>query len=312
MFKILPQDPLVNLSALLAQPEVLEAEAGKLQRSIAWETMVSRGVKGFMKYGIFFGALWVGGIKYPEVTGLFRSGYLYWRYVDDVADNDRPLPQGYNNKTEYLHNKRTTLTRLFDNSTKIFYGERPDILLVYYHSLAARYGIDLTQESFDILDTIIFDEERARQRKVATQAELDVYFAMLDSSYIKGTLKITREDGYTKELSPLSKAVSKFYTLRDFPKDFKQGLINISREDIDKYNVDLSKLDGRSTVAELITYEPIKNWYRDYAEVGLKLLDESDARLGELKLKPLTGFVLRQRYERAAKKGLTRYAQMAA
>lgn len=31
------QENLVNLTALLAQPKVLQAEAAKLQRSIAWE-----------------------------------------------------------------------------------------------------------------------------------------------------------------------------------------------------------------------------------------------------------------------------------
>lgn len=44
---------LVNLSGLLANPAVLKGEAAKLQRSIAWETMVNRGWAGFAKYGVY-------------------------------------------------------------------------------------------------------------------------------------------------------------------------------------------------------------------------------------------------------------------
>lgn len=89
------QESIVNLSDLLAQPKVLHLEANKLQRSIARDTLVIRGVRGFKQYGVYFAGMWLGGVIYPQQADLIRSGNFYWRWVDDIADNDRPLPQRY-------------------------------------------------------------------------------------------------------------------------------------------------------------------------------------------------------------------------
>lgn len=303
-------EPLVNLSELLANPRVLNAQAGKLQRLTAWETMVNRGVGGFAKYGIYFSVMWIAGLKYPLEASLLRSGNFYWRYVDDVVDNDRPLPARYISRAEYLQNKRRTLTNLFSPTGEPIYGDREDIMLAHYDSLAKKLGIDLSQESFDILDTIIFDEERARERKILTQVELDDYFELLDPACIKGALKVAREDCDPEEFHPLSMAVRTYFNLRDFPKDFKDGLVNISAEDTEKYEVDLDRLEGVSTIEELITYGPMRDWYRDQTREGLRFLRESDTRLRGLNLKPITNLVLWLHFKRPARKNLNKYAKM--
>lgn len=306
------QDSLVNLSALLARPEVLKDEVDKLQQSIAWETMVNRGVEGFTKYGVYFGFMWMAGVLYPEEARLFRSGNFYWRDVDDIADKDKPLPSRYHTRQEYLETKKTTIQKLFFEPNTVVYGDRQDILLADYYNIGRRLGIDLSQESLDILESIAFDEERARQRKLLTQDELDNYFELLDPACIKGALKGAGENFDPEEFHPLSMAVRTFFNLRDFPKDFKDGLVNISIEDIDKYGIDSTRLEGRSSIEQLIAYEPMKRWYQDQTKTGLRYLDESKERLKKLNLKRITRFVLWMHFARPARKNLTRYAQMSA
>lgn len=304
------QGNLVNLSYLLANPDVLDAQAGRMQRATAVETMGNRGAKGVAKYGIYFSVMWAAGLKYPVESNLLRSGNFYWRYVDDVADNDRSLPERYFTRADYLQGKRSTLTSLFYPTGEPIYGDREDIMLAHYHSLAGRLGIDLTQESFDILDTIIFDEKRARERRVLTQVELDDYFELLDPACIRGALKVAREDCDPDDFHPLSMAVRTFFNLRDFPKDFKDGLINISAEDIERYEVDLRQLEGKENIKQLLDYGPIRDWYQEQTNAGLKFLDESEKRLGTLKLKPITNFVLWMHFKRPASNNLNKYAQM--
>lgn len=306
------QEYSVNLSYLLAHPKVLDVEAGKLQRVTAIETMVNRGAKGFAKYGIYFGMMWAAGKIYPIEASLLRSGNFYWRYVDDVADNDRRLPSGYTTREEYLQNKRITLDKLFSPNEEVIYGDREDVMLVHYHLLAQRQGIDLTQESFDILDTIIFDEKRAREKRILTQAELDDYFELLDPACIRGALKVAREDCDPQEFHPLSMAIRTFFNLRDFPKDFRDGLINISGEDIEAYEIDLAQLEGRDDIEDLVRYQPMRRWYEDQTEKGLGYLNESEQRLGGLQLKPITRLVLWLHFYRSAKNNLNKYAQMLA
>ena len=304
------QDSLVNLSYLISHPKALDAEAGKMQRETAIETITNRGLRGFAKYGVYFSVMWAAGVKYPLEADLLRSGNFYWRYVDDVVDHDRPLSERYSSQAEYLQQKRATLTQLFYPTGELTFGDREDVMVAHYHSLAGRLGIDLTQESFDILDTIIFDEERCRDRRILSQKELDDYFELLDPACIKGALKVAREDCDPEEFHPLSMAVRTFFNLRDFPKDFEDGLINISKEDIEKYEVDLNQLEGRATLEQLLLYGPIREWCLDQTNAGLRFLEESDKRLERLKLKPITNFVLWLHFERPARKNLNKYAQM--
>lgn len=306
------QEDLINLTDLLAQPKVLQTEAAKLQRSIAWETMVNRGVGGFTKYGLYFGVMWAGGIKHPQEARLFRSGNFYWRDVDDIADKDKQLLPRYQTRQEYLQAKKFTVQKLFFEPNAEVLGDRQDILLADYYYVSRRLGIDLSQESLDILESIAFDEERARRRKILTQTELDDYFELLDPACIKGALKVAREDCDPQEFYPLSMAVRTFFNLRDFPKDFRDGLINISREDIEEYGVDLNSLEGRSTIEQLLMYDPMRRWYQDQTNAGLRYLNQSEDRLRPLHLKSITRFVLWLHFKRPASKNLKSYAKMLA
>lgn len=265
---------LVNLSELLTRPQALKSEAAKLQRSIAWETMVDRGWAGFSKYGVCFSFIWAAGVKYPEEARLFRSGNFYWRHVDDVADKDKPLSKRYETRQEYLQAKKAVVSQLFFEPHTIVYGDREDILLADYCFIARKLGVDLSQESLDILESIIFDEERAQQRRLLTQQELNGYFDLLDPACISGALKVAREDVSPGKFWPLSMAVKTMFNLRDFPKDFRDGLINISVEDIKKYGVDLEKLKARSTIEQLINYDPMRAWYKDQTTMGLDYLNK--------------------------------------
>ncbi len=95
----------VDLSYLAAHPEVCRPQAEDLQRSIAWETMVTRGLPGFRQYGSYFGLMWLGGLINPERASLVRSSYFWFRHVDDIADGDKPLPRGYQSRQEFLENR---------------------------------------------------------------------------------------------------------------------------------------------------------------------------------------------------------------
>lgn len=306
------RDSLVNLADLLAQPKLLQAEAHKLQRTIAWETMASRGWRGFTQYGIYFAGMWLGGLKYGEQADLIRSGYFYFRWVDDVADRDRPLPDIYTTRREFLQRRSTVVNRLSFDPEETVYGDREDILLAHYYFLARRHGLDLSQESLDVLESIIWDEERARNRRVLTQQELNDGLNKLDFACIDGGFKVAEEPYTSQDLFALSWAVRTMFNLRDFPKDFAKGLINISSEDIERYEIDLTQVEGRSSVEELMSYGPMRDWYRDQIRYGKNFLDQALKNLGNLRLKWISRTVININFVGPTQRNLDKYKVMLA
>ncbi len=302
----------LDLSDLAAHPENCRPQAESLQRSIAWETMARRGIRGFRQYGVYFASMWIGGVINPERAGLLRSSYFWFRHIDDVADGDKPLPKGYKNRQQFLQSKWDLVGQMFSEVNGPIYGDREDLLLADYYSLARKFNIDLSQESFSILDTIILDEERTRSRRVLTSEELTGYFDKLDFACVGGALKVVGETCEREDLSTLTYAVRTWFNLRDFPKDFDSGIINISREDIDQYGIDLSRINGAETFEQVMTYAPLRRWYEYQIVKGRDLLQAGKAEADSLPLKAVSRFVLSYCFIRPAEKTFNKYAEMLA
>ena len=310
------QGNLVNLSELLAQPKVLQAEAAKLQRSTALEVMMSRGIRGFTQYGIYFGTMWLYSLKEPERARIILSGNFYWRWVDDVRDKDRSLPARYSSMSEFLRHKYDLVDGLFFHPGRTLYGDREDIMLLDYYVTSKKRGIDLGRESKDILATLIWDEWRSAKKgvkgKIFTQEQLDKNMNRLDFACIDGALKVGDEACTSQDLASLSWATRTFYNLRDCAKDLTDGLINISAEDLVEYGIDLEQLRGRKSVEELIQDPHMRRWYADQTAAGLKYLDEARNTQKGLHLKWDTRAAIYLNFVRPAKGTLRKYAKMLA
>lgn len=302
----------IDLAYFAAHPKLCDKEAGSLQRSIAWEAMSSRGLRGFTQYGIYFGGMWVYGAYQPTQAGIIRSGNFYWRWVDDGGDGDIALPPRYSSQEQFLQVKKDLVDGLFANPIRVSFGDRQDILLIHYFLKSKKLGIDLGKESKDILDTLIWDEERARNRRILTQTELNEGLGKLDLACVDGAFKVANEPYSSKDLESLSWAMRIMFNLRDFPKDFSRGIINISAEDIENYGVNLRELDGVTRVEQLLSYEPMRGWYKDQVEQGLGFLQEAGQQTKQMKLRWITRLALGLNFFWPADKTLNRYAQMIA
>lgn len=302
----------INLSVMVTRPEITERHSASLQRSIARETIENRGLRGFKQYGRFFVLFWAYGLLEPERARLLKSSYFWLRHVDDIADGDKDLPAGYVDKQQYLHFKRQAAVDLFSGKSDAVVGDREDLLLVDYLLASRKLGIDLRKESLAVLDTIIFDEERARNRRVPSQQELDDYFQKLDFACVEGAIKVAGDNIPPTDLADLSWATRTVFNLRDFPRDFAQGIINISREDVDRYMVDVSKLEGRDSVYQLVVYGPMRRWYADQTAAGLGFLERAKDRIDGLNLKRVSRMALELNFVKPAQRTLSGYSALLA
>lgn len=302
----------IDLTYFAAHPEICHPQAEELQRSVAWETLSTRGVRGFKQYGKYFLGMWGYGLAYPDEARLIRSAYFWFRHVDDIADRDKSLPEGYESRQEFAEEKKLLAKRLFFQPDASVYGDKEDVLLADYYSIARKMGISLGDESLAILDTIILDEERARHKRILTQQELTEYFDKLDFACIGGALKVPGETRDSSDLSALSWAVRTMFNLRDFPRDFAQGIINISKEDLGRYGVDLAQVERRETVEQLVTYEPMRRWYEDQTRAGGSFLKEAKQLIPGLHLKWRVNQAIGVFFVQPSERTLNKYAKMLA
>ncbi len=179
--------------------------------------------------------------KYKERGLLLRNYYFLMRYLDDIIDGDI-LIKDYitiDDKIKYLEEKLSNFTNKSNPKDDV------DKMIKECHLLAEDIGFSMENESKFIINSLIFDGYRLlswnnnKELKIVSSDELNKHFYDLDIlGTISGCLKIYNENEENiNALYYLGKASRKYYDMRDFVEDIKRGLVNISREDIQKFNI---------------------------------------------------------------------------
>ena len=309
---------LVNLKPYIDNSDECAKAARKLEWGVALTTMLSRGIirnkkilPGFAQYGVFFATMLVGR-EVTEAGKTISSGYFHLRHGDEIADGDLKTPKEYSSARDYLLRTREVIEQVISpNPQTPIWGNKHDILLVNTINQAKKRGIDLGQEYLAIWDTMIFDEDRRRTGRIPTQAELDTYWRNMDTGCVSGSLKIAGESVSASKLDDLSIATRTMFSIRDFVKDLKDGIVNISVEDVENYGVDMNWCKGKSE-KELLNYRPMRLWFKDQTQLGMDHLSRSTEQMKELSLKRLTRAALKVNFIGPTERGLQRFQQQLA
>lgn len=168
-----------------------------------------------------------------------RNYYAAMRAVDDIADGDAPLPEGFGSGAQYIDQKIASVTGHFEPTDEI------DHLLARCFAIGREIKQDFCEETIDILSSLRFDAIRREQfQKLRTfmvyaKSELSYNFNLLDTrGTVKACLKLYGEDpGRYTQLSPLSTASRIYYDLRDFSEDIYSGMCNIDYEETKDYRI---------------------------------------------------------------------------
>lgn len=207
-----------------------------------------------IKYRIFFTGLLLekyffkydGLDNYSDRGILLRNYYFLMRYLDDIIDDDINIKniELIDDRIEYLEEK------LYNVVNNIMPKDEIDSMIYECHLLANKLGFSLKKESKLIMSSLIFDGKRIsewnnkKNFKIVSKKELDNHYYNLDIiGTISGCLKIFREKAENIDnLYYLGTASRKYYDIRDFVEDVKRGLVNISFEELSKYNITESDL----------------------------------------------------------------------
>ncbi len=207
--------------------------------------------------------------KEPQRAEFLETYYTLMRYIDDIVDNDAPLPPGYANAESYLLEKMWFARHPENPSDDV------DALMQYCFRLGESFGESFSEETEAILGSLLFDARRMGKREVFPHAALMAHYHRLDIfGTIRATVKLFNEDPKKYVLlEPLGMACRFHYDLRDFSDDVRKGLINISLEDTAAFGIEQRHLDDPTSL-------PVRRWFRAQALRGMALLEQHKRIVG--------------------------------
>lgn len=221
------------------------------------------------KYGNFLGtiknielALKLMRIPHSSTrVELFRCVYYAMRFIDDIIDGDTipPLP----------HEEREKLVE------SVLFWDIETIRNPLYKALAIRIQdlaneleleAEMSEAMHEILTSMKFDLDRImdQNNKTRNQKDLHENFHQMDiTGTIAGTAIIFWIDTESaiSLLEELWEACRIVYNLDDFLDDINEWLINIPREDLERYGIDINALSQVRDISELPP--EVVDWFSD-------------------------------------------------
>lgn len=189
--------------------------------------------------------------KFSNFGTLTRETYLFFRHIDDALDGDIELE---GNPIAYV--------RRIQSDIKHDRQEIVDPAKMARYSLSvleplAQEGDDPQQLFLDAIDAMIFDYRRRQSREVLTEEQIDEYYfntfaPVLNLMFIglNSELRVTQES-----LADLALSQGRIYSIRDLEDDWKNGIINVPKEVLDK-----AELTAENSYEELVSNQVVRAW----------------------------------------------------
>ncbi|MFH0943459.1 MAG: hypothetical protein V1810_04800 [Candidatus Beckwithbacteria bacterium] len=185
-----------------------------------------------------------------ERSRVLRTAYNPVRFVDDLLDGDA---QGIVDPLAYAQD---LIHRIATNSLT---NSRIDRQL--------RYSLDVLESKakpkdnprrdfVKAIDAIIFDRERASQRRALPAEEIEQYYHNAFDPVMNITLLAIDSNLRSGDIPVLSFGQGRVYSVRDFEVDWRRGIINVPKEVISSVG-----LSSHSSLEDVRENTGIADWF---------------------------------------------------
>lgn len=157
---------------------------------------------------------------------VFRASYFFCRHIDDVLDGDR-----------YISSDPEQYVQDILKAMKIGHGG-PEITELYRFATCHLVNMTLNGEKPEehfrrvVQDAMLFDYQRAEERRVLTRQELEEYYQNTFAPVLDLALIIAGSSLRSKDIPEAISTQGHLYSIRDLDKDLPRGVINIPREEL--------------------------------------------------------------------------------
>lgn len=203
---------------------------------------------------------------------VFRASYFFCRHIDDVLDGNRTISS---DPADYVQSILGAM-----------HGERggPEVVELYRFAIGhlvdmAKKGEYPTQHfSRVIKNAMLFDYERAQNRRVLTAEELEQYYDDTFAPVMDLALMIAGSSQRSTDLPESVVTQGHIYTIRDLKADLSQGIINIPAEEFAKSTIAVHHPFEKQDV---VRYPHLAKWIAGEVSTHHQNLDLWKSRLGD-------------------------------
>lgn len=202
-----------------------------------------------IKYGGLVAGMYLLSVKDYEIGKTIRAHYLFLRHIDDYLDEGQQKP----GKLFYVLNIRDKI------ESRKFIG-KPKIAELAKYALEvlekkARPDDNPRQDFLAIIDSMVFDYERGKERRVLGNEALNDYYHNTFFPTVNLTLMSLESRFRAIDIPALSYSYGRVYSVRDLEEDWQRGVINIPREILQE-----AWLTQFSSIADLKRNPIVKQW----------------------------------------------------
>lgn len=185
-----------------------------------------------------------------ERSRVLRTAYNPVRFVDDLLDGDA---QGFAQPLPYVLdlNHRIATNSLGNSRIERQLRYSLDVL-----ESKAKQNDDPRGDFIKAIDTIVFDHERATERRVLSTEEIEKYYRNAFDPVINITLQAIDSDLRSRDIPVLSYGQGRVYSARDFKVDWERGIINVPGDVISS-----AGLTSGSPFGEVCGNQKIIDWF---------------------------------------------------
>ena len=191
----------------------------------------------------------------PEVSRIGRAAYFFTRYMDDLLDGDRRLPNGDQVLPHIAAIRSQVATGKFTREPKIMELAEYSLDALQRKALA---GDNPRQDFLDVIDIMVFDYHRRQDRQELSTKQLNDYykktFFPVHNIMLVGLEATLR----AADIPTFSLCQGRVYSVEHLQADWRVGIINISEEVLKA-----ADLTSQSSY-EMVRQSPIVNsWARN-------------------------------------------------
>ncbi|MFH0937389.1 MAG: hypothetical protein V1808_03780 [Candidatus Daviesbacteria bacterium] len=212
--------------------------------------------RDFTKYKRGVAGMYLLSIYGWEMAKVFRSGYYFFRHLDDVLDGDRNVSC---DPLAYVQDLRVQV----ETGT---FKQGLDISVLAKHFIdhlekVEKPGDDLRFDCLRGIDALIFDYERSRERRVLTAEQIEDYYFRAFDPVVNISLMALSPTLRSHDIPVMSYGEGRVYAARDLKDDWTRGILNIPREVLQR-----AALTGSSSFEEVRDSVEVRKWF--YSELS--------------------------------------------
>jgi phytoene/squalene synthetase len=200
--------------------------------------------------------------------------YAYLRWVDDVIDNNAV---GKDEKKKFI-DEQIELLLSISNKKNVILKTNQEAFLYYFISFAIiNNKLQLLNELEKMLGAMKMDVQRLENHGIFSMSHLSSYISFqTEAMFELAHLFLLPDDKYDGMYKKLGEFFWYAAALRDFKKDLECGYINISKEDLNNYEIDIEHYNED---------ENLKKWLKDRVALLFRLLESEVKILNDMPFK---------------------------